>query len=282
MRSKRPIATTRIRRSSSTSRSASAELGHKREAVREYRAYLNNVDNAENRDSVRQIIGQLERDIAAEDQRAAAAAAAARTKATDAMVTAPKAAATATIDPTAATLTASAPAPAEHKPAYKKWWVWTIVGGVVAAGAATGLAIAFTRPGSPTAMTSLGTSIRRSEVMMRTLALLTLAAAIGGCANSVDSLVVVDITADQPLGSVSAFAVTATAGSRVASFRVTPPGGAATFDVDGSGQSFGIDLPKGVSGALHVHVDALDAPTRPWRAATATRRSRRARASICR
>ena len=95
---------------------------------------------------------------------------------------------------------------------------------------------------------------------MRALLSLSLVAAIGGCSNSVDSLVVVDITADAPLNGVSAFAVTAavTATSKTSSFRVSPPGGAATFDVDGAGQTFGIDLPKGITGALHVHVDAVD------------------------
>jgi tetratricopeptide (TPR) repeat protein len=132
------------------------QLGHKREAVREYRAYLNNSENADNRESVRQTITQLEREIAAEDQRAAAAAAA-----TQAAKPAPETATVApkpTLEPAAETLTASAPPPPERKPAYKKWWVWTIVGGVVAAGAATGLALVLTRPSSPTAPTSLGTS----------------------------------------------------------------------------------------------------------------------------
>ena len=131
------------------------QLGHKRDAIREYRAYLNNSDNADNRDSVRQIITQLEHEIAAEEQRAAAAAAQAQAI-KPAAPPAPQAATVA--EPTAATLTASAPPPVERKPAYKKWWVWTIVGGVVAAGAATGLAIALTRPTTPTATTSLGTS----------------------------------------------------------------------------------------------------------------------------
>jgi tetratricopeptide (TPR) repeat protein len=130
------------------------QLGHKREAAREYRAYLNNSENADNRESVRQIITQLERDITADDQRSVAAAAAAQ-----AAKPAPETAAVTpqpTVEPTAETLTASAPPP-ERKPAYKKWWVWTIVGGVVAAGAATGLVFAL-RPSSPSATTSLGTS----------------------------------------------------------------------------------------------------------------------------
>jgi tetratricopeptide (TPR) repeat protein len=131
------------------------QLGHKREAVREYRAYLNNSENADNRESVRQTITQLEREIAVEDQRAVAAAAAAQAAkpAPESVAVRAKPA----TEPTAETLTASAPPAPERKPADKKWWVWTIVGGVVAAGAATGLVFAL-RPSSPSATTSLGTS----------------------------------------------------------------------------------------------------------------------------
>jgi len=133
------------------------QLGHKREAVREYRAYLNNSENAPNRDNVQQTIAQLEREIAADDQRAAATAAQASKSDKPAGVEAPKPESAAA--PSAMSLTAS-PAPvAERKPAYKKWWVWTIVGGVVAAGAAAGLAVALTRTGpAPTVGTSLGTA----------------------------------------------------------------------------------------------------------------------------
>jgi len=134
------------------------QLGHKREAIREYRAYLNNSENADNRESVRQIITQLERELAADDQRAAAAAAAASKAPPPVALAAPEPTQTAAT-PRAATLTASAPPPAERKPAYKKWWVWTMVGGVVAAGAAAGLAIALTRTGpAPKVDTVLGTA----------------------------------------------------------------------------------------------------------------------------
>ena len=94
---------------------------------------------------------------------------------------------------------------------------------------------------------------------MRTAFAWILVAGLVGCSNSVDSLVVVQVTSDAPVDGVAAFAVAVTANSKTASFRITPPGGAATFDLGAAGQSFGIDLPKGISGPLHVHVDAVDA-----------------------
>ena len=135
------------------------QLGHKRDAVREYRAYLNNSENADNRESVRQIIVQLEREIAADDQRAAAAASQAEKQASPPVVATTIPPPPSASAPSAALeLTASAPPLVERKPAYKKWWVWTIVGGVVAGGAAAGLAVVLTRPNAPTATTSLGTA----------------------------------------------------------------------------------------------------------------------------
>jgi len=135
------------------------QLGHKREAIREYRAYLNNAQSADNREAVKQIILQIEREIAADDERAAKAAAAAEM----AKPSAPTLSATPSPPPptptAATTLTAGPPHPAEHKPAYKKWWVWTLVGTAVAGGAAAGLAVALTRTGAaPTVNTVLGTA----------------------------------------------------------------------------------------------------------------------------
>jgi tetratricopeptide (TPR) repeat protein len=138
------------------------QLGHKREAVSAYRAYLNNSENAPNKDSVRQIIQQLDGEIAADKERERAAAeererarAAAVAPATSAPATssAPSPATT----PGTPALTASAPAHADRTPTYKKWWVWTIVGGVAAAGLATGLALGLDHGSAPSASTSLGT-----------------------------------------------------------------------------------------------------------------------------
>jgi hypothetical protein len=41
---------------------------------------------------------------------------------------------------------APAAPPREHVPAYKKWWVWTIVGVVVVGAGAAALAVALTTP----------------------------------------------------------------------------------------------------------------------------------------
>jgi tetratricopeptide (TPR) repeat protein len=130
------------------------QVGHKKEAIREYRAFLNNATHPDNVDVVRATIRQLEKELAADEEAERAAAAPKPEPTAPAAVTptpspAPVAA--------AASLTASAPPPVEHEPAYKKWWVWTIVGGVVAAGAAAGVAVALTRPATVTAPTTLGT-----------------------------------------------------------------------------------------------------------------------------
>ena len=52
---------------------------------------------------------------------------------------------------TAAPVQPVAPQP-ESKPVYKKWWFWTVIGVVVAGGAAAGVAVALTRSSTPTTM----------------------------------------------------------------------------------------------------------------------------------
>ena len=37
-------------------------------------------------------------------------------------------------------------APAEKQPVYKKWWLWTAVGGVIVAGGVIAIAVAATTP----------------------------------------------------------------------------------------------------------------------------------------
>jgi hypothetical protein len=53
-------------------------------------------------------------------------------------------------------LTQSGAPPAERTPVYKKWWLWTIVGGVVAVGVGVGLGIGLTANSAPS--THLGTT----------------------------------------------------------------------------------------------------------------------------
>jgi tetratricopeptide (TPR) repeat protein len=57
--------------------------------------------------------------------------------------------------PSSNALTASAPAKAERKPLYKKWWLWTVVG-VAAAGAGVGLGLGLSSSHAPSS--HLGTS----------------------------------------------------------------------------------------------------------------------------
>lgn len=53
-------------------------------------------------------------------------------------------------------LTQSSAPPSERTPVYKKWWLWTIVGGVVVVGVGVGLGIGLTQSSAPS--THLGTT----------------------------------------------------------------------------------------------------------------------------
>jgi tetratricopeptide (TPR) repeat protein len=125
------------------------QLGMREDAVREYRMYLTESHDAPNRDDVRALIDRLEKEIADEraNRRAPATAPAS-------LSLTPRTA------PSPATADAALVATPTHgraaTPAYKKWWVWTLVG-VAVAGGATGLAVGLTR-GGPTATTTLGTA----------------------------------------------------------------------------------------------------------------------------
>jgi tetratricopeptide (TPR) repeat protein len=55
-----------------------------------------------------------------------------------------------TTPPPVATTTPATPPPSDHpKPIYKKWWLWTIVGGVVVVGVVVGVAVAETTASGP-------------------------------------------------------------------------------------------------------------------------------------
>ncbi len=88
---------------------------------------------------------------------------------------------------------------------------------------------------------------------MRVATFFAIALALTGCANG-PSLMVVDVSADAPLDNVATLSVLASVGTRSSTFSITP---ASSIGFE-SGQSFGIDLPKDMSGTLKVHVDAVD------------------------
>ena len=144
------------------------QLADRADALRAYRMYLVTSPDAANREEVRGLIARLEHELA--EERATKAAPppgveppgaiggkqparndAAKLDAAPAKLDAPAAS-------PALTLT-SAPPPRHDRPAYQKWWVWTVVGVVAAGGAAAGVAIALTRhAATPTANTSFGTA----------------------------------------------------------------------------------------------------------------------------
>ena len=58
--------------------------------------------------------------------------------------------------PVAAPLVVATPAPAaEHKPLYRRWWLWTAVAGVVVVGVGVGLGVGLTRPAAPSSFPPL-------------------------------------------------------------------------------------------------------------------------------
>lgn len=130
-------------------------LNHKPEAIRAYKTYLAASPNAPNRDDVSAIIQSLEKAVA--DERAAANRPPQGTIGT-APPSEPHATTAAPEQPSQSTLVAAQPAPERKTPTYKKWWVWTLVGGAAAAAVGIGLGVGLTTSGSPaTASTSLGT-----------------------------------------------------------------------------------------------------------------------------
>jgi tetratricopeptide (TPR) repeat protein len=132
------------------------QLGHKQDAVGFYRAYLRNAPDAPNRAEVNGLIEKLEAAIAQEE-------AAKRTAPTVAAPPAPPPVVQHPVEQPVTpslTVTEAAPPPAKvstKTPVYKRWWVWTIVG-VVVAGAAVGTAVAVTQsaPSTPSVPTELG------------------------------------------------------------------------------------------------------------------------------
>jgi tetratricopeptide (TPR) repeat protein len=111
--------------------------GEQQAALRSYRSYLRKVPDATNRAEVEGYIERLQKAI--DEQKTAPPVA-------PAPVPAPAPPPTTTVAaPSNQALVASPAPPAERKPVYKQWWLWTAVG-VVVAGGAVGLAVAFTTP----------------------------------------------------------------------------------------------------------------------------------------
>jgi tetratricopeptide (TPR) repeat protein len=111
-------------------------LGHDNEALRAYQVYLQRSPDAPNRDEVERKIAALREAVAAHKE--------AGSKPPN-QVLSPDAQANA---PSSPELTAEKKRTSEHKPVYKKWWLWTTIGIVAVAGAGVGLGIGLSRTGS--------------------------------------------------------------------------------------------------------------------------------------
>lgn len=102
--------------------------GDATEAITAYKAYLRHVPEARNRADVEAHLARLQRTL---DEQRAAAPTTASPPATTTMTT--------------PTLVAAPPTVTARPPLYKRWWLWTAVGGV-AAGVIVGLAVAYSLP----------------------------------------------------------------------------------------------------------------------------------------
>lgn len=104
------------------------------QAVTAYKSYLRRLPEAPNRSEVEAHIAKLQQSIDEAQRRVPpdGARTAARPPATTTTTTRPE--------------LVAAPARAERQPLYKKWWLWTAVGGVLIAGGVAAIAIAATTP----------------------------------------------------------------------------------------------------------------------------------------
>lgn len=106
-------------------------LGKPEEAAKAFRAYLEQRPDAPNAEAVRVFIASCEQEL--------------RRRATEELVTHQAA-----LPPAEPILSE------EAAPLYKKWWLWTAVGGVVVVGAGVGLAVGFSRGSDAAIPTSSG------------------------------------------------------------------------------------------------------------------------------
>jgi tetratricopeptide (TPR) repeat protein len=122
-----------------------------------YRAYLHTNPTASNRREVEGRVASLEKVLA--DRKSATPP---EQTLTPPPVPSPEKPAEPKVEPRVepkvepAPVVASAPPEKHAKPIYKKWWLWTLVG-VVAAGAAVGIAVGVTSQSGPTFNAGLGT-----------------------------------------------------------------------------------------------------------------------------
>jgi tetratricopeptide (TPR) repeat protein len=101
------------------------QLHHPAEALTTYRSYLRKLPEAENRAEVEDTINKLEIETGEK-----------KPPPPPEPTPSPPPVATPAVD-----VAVTAAPPPKKTPIYKKWWLWTIVGGVVVAGAATGIAL---------------------------------------------------------------------------------------------------------------------------------------------
>ena len=116
-----------------------------------YRSFLHNLPEASNRAEVEDRIAKLEAQLAARDEILTHPPAPPPSNEPAAPpVHLEQPAAVTTTAPAPSILTATAPAPSRHTPVYKKWWLWTTIGVVVAGGAAATVAVVLlSKPGAP-------------------------------------------------------------------------------------------------------------------------------------
>jgi tetratricopeptide (TPR) repeat protein len=126
------------------------QLGLKQDALHSYKAYLRESPEARNGAEVLRLIAVLETTLEpAETPRHASLTLVEPIPPPrvplDNAAAPPPTPVPATTPPARTELVSTATAPPHKSPIYKRWWLWTTVG-VVAAGAAAGVAIAATRP----------------------------------------------------------------------------------------------------------------------------------------
>ena len=121
-------------------------LGHKQEALRAYRIYLQKKPDSPNRAEIENIIGTLQEAIE-KDEKASTMppvgveGSKPREEAPAPPPPAPAPAPAVTPAPQAVVATTPPPPPPPRKPIYKQWWLWAAAGGVVAVALGVGVGV---------------------------------------------------------------------------------------------------------------------------------------------